>query len=130
LNVGSLTRTPHGRFPQYHTSADNLDFVQEEFLADTLDKYTQVMDVLEGNVRYMNTNPKCEPQLGKRGLYSTMGGHKSSADEEMALLWVLNQSDGENNLLEIAERARLPFRLIREAAHRLEMVGLLTNLSY
>lgn len=130
LNVGSLTRTPHGRFPQYHTSADNLDFVQEEFLADTLSKYTQVIDVLEGNVRYMNTNPKCEPQLGKRGLYSTMGGHKSSADEEMALLWVLNQSDGENNLLEIAERAKLPFRLIREAANRLEMVGLLTNLSY
>jgi aminopeptidase-like protein len=125
LNVGSLTRTPHGQFPEYHTSADNLDFVQADCLADSLDAYLRVIEVLEGNLSYQNTNPKCEPQLGKRGLYSTMGGHKSSPDDEMALLWVLNMSDGEHSLLEIAEKAHLPFRIVREAANRLELVGLL-----
>ncbi len=128
LNVGSLTRTPYGRFPEYHTSADNLDFIRPESLADTLEKYLLVVDVLEGNRTYLNLNPKCEPQLGKRGLYSGMGGHKNSKDAEMALLWTLNQSDGEHDLLAIAERAKMPFALIREAAVRLEQAGLLKEL--
>ncbi len=126
LNVGSLTRTPHGRFPEYHTSADNLDFIKAESLGDTLEKYLLVIDVLEGNRAYLNTNPKCEPQLGKRGLYSGLGGHKNSKDAEMALLWTLNLSDGEHDLLSIADRAKMPFALIREAADRLESAGLLT----
>jgi len=125
LSVGSLTRTPHGRFPEYHTSADNLDFVRPEYVADTLDKYLQVVNTLEGNRVYLSTNPMCEPQLGKRGLYSGMGGHKNSQDAEMALLWVLNLSDGEHDLLAIADRAKMPFSLIREAADRLEAAGLL-----
>ena len=74
LAVGSLTRTPHGRFPQYHTSADNLDFVQPEALAGSLQVYLSVLRILENNCRYVNLNPKCEPQLGKRGLYRTLGG--------------------------------------------------------
>ncbi len=125
LNVGSLTRTPHGRFPEYHTSADNLDFVRPEYVADTFQKYLQVIDVLEGNRTCINTNPKCEPQLGKRGLYSGMGGHKNSKDAEMALLWTLNLSDGGRDLLAIAERAKMPFAWICEAAGRLEAAGLL-----
>ena len=128
LNVGSLSRTPHGRFPEYHTSADNLDFVQPEYLADSLDKYLKVIEVLEGNMRYQNTSPMCEPQLGKRGLYSTMGGHKNSKDAEMAILWTLNLSDGDHSLLEIAERAKMPFHTIREAADRLEEANLLKSL--
>ncbi len=125
LNVGSLTRTPHGRFPEYHTSADNLDFIRPECLADTLDKYLQVINILEGNQKYLNTNPKCEPQLGKRGLYSGMGGHKNTKDAEMALLWTLNLSDGEHDLLSIAQQAKMPFSLIGEAAERLKHAGLL-----
>ena len=27
LPVGCLMRTPHGQFPEYHTSADNMDFL-------------------------------------------------------------------------------------------------------
>ncbi len=129
LNVGSLTRTPHGRFLEYHTSADNLDFIQAGALGDTLEKYLLVVDVLEGNQTYLNTNPKCEPQLGKRGLYSGLGGHKNSKDAEMALLWTLNLSDGEHDLLSIAKRAKMPFALIREAAGRLENAGLLKAVS-
>jgi aminopeptidase-like protein len=125
LNVGSLTRTPHGQFPEYHTSADNLDFVRPEFVIDSLETYLKVIEVLEGNRTYRNTSPKTEPQLGKRGLYSMMGGNKNAKDAEMALLWTLNLSDGEHTLLQVAERANMPFHSIREAADRLEQVGLL-----
>src|SRR5207302_10872687 len=74
LGVGSLTRTPHGRFPQYHTSADDLSFVRPEALAGSLDAYLSVLRIVEHNVRYVNLNPKCEPQLGRRGLDRSLGG--------------------------------------------------------
>jgi aminopeptidase-like protein len=125
LAVGSLTRTPYGRYPEYHTSADNLDFVQPEALEGSLRTYLAVVDVLEGNRRYLNLNPKCEPQLGRRGLYRTIGGDESGRSRELALLWVLNLSDGENDLLDIAERSGMSFAAIRTAADALLEVGLL-----
>jgi aminopeptidase-like protein len=119
LPVGSLTRTPHGRYPEYHTSADNLDLVKPEFLADSLLTYLSIMDVLENNRRFMNTNPKCEPQLGRRGLYGAFGGRKNASQYELAMLWVLNLSDGGHTLLEIADRSGLAFGTIKEAARLL-----------
>ena len=94
LAVGALSRTPYGRYPEYHTSADDLSFVKPEALEGSLRTYLAVMDVLEGNRRYLNLNPKCEPQLGRRGLYRTIGGDESGRERELALLWVLNLSDG------------------------------------
>ncbi|MCL4553177.1 MAG: DUF4910 domain-containing protein [Candidatus Marsarchaeota archaeon] len=116
LPVGSLTRTPHGRFPEYHTSADNLDLIRPECLADSLSKYLAVVNVLENNRVYVNTNPKCEPQLGKRGLYRAFGGVRDTSEYELAMLWVLNMSDGEHSLLDISERANLSFELISDTA--------------
>ena len=126
LAVGSLTRTPHGRFPEYHTSADNLDFVQPEYLADSLAKYIAVLDVLENNKTYLNVKPYCEPQLGKRGLYGSLGG-QSTQDSVMALLWVLNLSDGKHTLLDIAARSGIEFSLIRKAAQALSKTDLLVE---
>jgi aminopeptidase-like protein len=125
LPVGSLTRTPFNCYPEYHTSADNLDFVSPQALADSLDTYLAILEVLESNKKYLNTNPKCEPQLGKRGLYGLFGGKKSTKAQEMAMLWVLNLSDGNYSLLDIAERSQLEFSLIREAAEALLRNGLL-----
>ena len=125
LAVGSLTRTPYGRYPEYHTSADNLDFVKPEALEGSLRTYLAVIDVLEGNRRYRNLNPKCEPQLGRRGLYRAIGGDESGRARELALLWVLNLSDGENDLLDVAERSGMSFAAIRQAADALLEVGLL-----
>jgi aminopeptidase-like protein len=119
LPVGRLSRTPHGCFPEYHTSADNLDFVSPEQLADSLATILQIFDVLEHDRTYLNQSPKCEPQLGKRGLYREIG------DDEMAMLWVLNQSDGRHSLLDIAERSGCAFGAIRRAAGLLEAHGLL-----
>lgn len=116
LAVGCLSRTPHGCYQEYHTSADNLDFVQPAYLADSLSKYLAVLDVLENNKKYINTNPMCEPQLGRRGLYGAMGGRKDTSDLEMAMLWLLNLSDGENSLLDIAEESGYQFNIITETA--------------
>lgn len=125
LPVGSLTRTPHGRYPEYHTSADDLSLVRPESLADSLGAYLAVLAVLEGNGRYRNTHPKGEPQLGRRGLYGTMGGFADPGQLQMAMLWVLNQSDGGPSLLDVAERSELPFDVVRDAADRLLEHGLL-----
>jgi aminopeptidase-like protein len=125
LPVGCLMRTPHGRFPQYHTSADDLELVKPAALADSLVQCLSVMQVLEGNRTYVNLNPKCEPQLGRRGLYAAIGGQGLSQQHQLAMLWVLNLSDGEHSLLDIAERAALPFASIERAASELAAHDLL-----
>lgn len=116
LPVGCLMRTPHGRFPEYHTSADDLGFVKPAALADSLTRLLDALRVLEGDRRYRNLSSKGEPQLGRRGLYRALAERGSDPDREMALLWVLNLSDGQHSLLEIAERSGLRFDAIREAA--------------
>jgi aminopeptidase-like protein len=128
LPVGSLTRTPHGRYPEYHTSADNLNFVSPESLADSYAVYREVFRTLEHNYRYRNTHPKGEPQLGRRGLYESVGGRKELKLSESALLWTLNLSDGAWSLLDIAERAGLKFEQVQHAAETLECHGLLERI--
>ena len=128
LPVGCLMRTPHGGYPEYHTSADNLDFVRPESLADSFVKCVRILHVLENNRKYLNLNPKCEPQLGKRGLYGSIGGYGDLERTRLAMFWVLNLSDGNHTLLEIAERADMEFRLIHGAAEALREKGLLKEL--
>jgi aminopeptidase-like protein len=120
-------RTPWGEYPEYHTSADDLDFLRPEGLADTLDALLAVVDVLEGNRTYRNLSPKGEPQLGRRGLYDAVGGRVDRRSATLALLWVLNQSDGEHDLLAIADRAGMEFELVRWAADRLLEADLLAE---
>ena len=125
LAVGCLSRTPYGEYPEYHTSADNLSFVTGEQLEDSYRACQSILSVLEGDAAYVNLNPKCEPQLGRRGLYGATGGAAERRTREMAFLWVLNLSDGVHNLLDIAERSQLPFETVRNAASVLEQHGLL-----
>ncbi|MER6004465.1 DUF4910 domain-containing protein [Nonomuraea angiospora] len=124
LAVGSLTRTPYGGYREYHTSADNPDFVRPEAMEDTLETLWTAVRVLEGNRRYQNLSPYGEPQLGARGLYGSLGGRSDTKQAQMAMLWVLSLSDGLNSLLDIAERSNLPFQAIADAAHALQNAGL------
>jgi aminopeptidase-like protein len=119
LPIGCLMRTPNGRYPEYHTSADNLDLVQPQYLADSFSKCLSVLHILENNKKYYNQNPKCEPQLGKRGLYGAIGGEANAKLSELAMLWVLNLSDGNHTLLDISERSGLEFDVIKKAADTL-----------
>jgi aminopeptidase-like protein len=125
LPVGCLMRTPFGRYAEYHTSGDNEDFVLPTSLADSFAKCLSVIFVLENNFTYRNQNPKCEPRLGKRGLYRSSGGSRLSETSELPMLWVLNLSDGNHSLLEIAERADLPFEAVKAAADLLQEHSLL-----
>ncbi|KAF3888912.1 MULTISPECIES: DUF4910 domain-containing protein [Nostocales] len=119
LAVGCLMRSPHGSFPEYHTSADNLDFIQPQYLADSLSKCISILSILDNNKIYLNQNPKCEPQMGKRGLYKAVGGYKNDELNQMALLWVLNLSDGHHTLLDIAQKSGITFDEIKYAADAL-----------
>ena len=124
LPVGCFMRTPHGQFPEYHTSADDLNLVCAASLNDSLAKALTTIDVIEHNRNFLNLKPFCEPKLGDYGLYSTIGGH-SAGDFQMALFWLLNMSDGENSLLDIAARSNLPWAIIKEAVRALSEAGLL-----
>lgn len=116
LAVGVLSRSPHGQYPQYHTSADNKDFVSGNALAQSLQVYLNIVRVLEGNRNYQNVISKCEVCLGKRGLYRSVGGDAAQPINEQALLWVLNFSDGDHSLLAIADKAGIPFDVVQHAA--------------
>jgi aminopeptidase-like protein len=124
LGVGSLTRTPYAGYPEYHTSADNPAFVSPSAMEDTLGALRDAFGVLDRNRRYVNLSPYGEPQLGKRGLYDSLGGRSDAKEAQLAMLWVLNLSDGEHSLLDIAERAGLPFDIVAVAARALHDAGL------
>lgn len=127
MPVGLLQRSQFGKIPQYHTSADNLDFIRPNYLAESFRLIAEILDVIEYDAVYINTLPKCEPQLGKRGLYGAIGGNKDAVAANMAMLWILNLSDGAHSLLDIAERADLPFAIIHKTAQLLQEYGLLTS---
>jgi aminopeptidase-like protein len=125
LDVGLFQRSRFATFPEYHTSADNLDFIAPAALAESYRVVAGAIDVLENDRRYLNLSPRGEPQLGRRGLYAAIGGDKDSYAKSLAMLWVLNLSDGEHSLLDIAERANISFATIAETARLLEQAELL-----
>jgi aminopeptidase-like protein len=124
LPVGRLTRSVNGGYPQYHTSADNLELITPQALADSLGACQDMVAIIEANQSYVNRSPKGEPRLGKRGLYGAVGG-REPLEREHALLWVLNQSDGHHSLLDIAQRSGLKFAAVQAAAAELHKARLL-----
>jgi len=125
LPVGSLMRARPGELPEYHTSGDDPSLVSPERLAESLDVCREIVDLLDGDRTYRNLAPEGEPQLGRRGLYRAIGG--TAVDGlELAMLWVLTLSDGSCSLLDVSERAGLPFAAVRTAAEALLAHGLLS----
>jgi aminopeptidase-like protein len=125
LPVGCFMRTPNGCYPEYHTSADDLSLITPSALGESLVGLLRVIRILEENQGYVNLNPKCEPQLGRRGLYGQLGGMKDTAVLERAMLWVLNFSDGRHDLLDIAVRSGIALEQISKATEALRGAGLL-----
>ena len=119
LPIGCLMRTPSGEYPEYHTSADNPQFVTAASLGESWSLMRLAVDVLQADQTFVNLFPKGEPRLGPRGLFADAG--------RLGLFWTLNLSDGSHSLLDIAERSQLPFWRIREGARRLEASGLLKH---
>jgi aminopeptidase-like protein len=125
LPFGCLMRTPNGKYPEYHTSGDDMTFIGPENLAESLDICKDIVDLMESNKKYRNKKPKCEPQLGKRGLFATVDSKKDSYEKQLALMWVLNLSDGHHSLLDISIKSGIRFDLIKEVGIRLSDCGLL-----
>ena len=118
LPIGRLSRAVHGEFPEYHSSADNLDFVSEASLEASLTVLEQFVDATEQEETYINLKPECEPQLGRRGLFKAIGGQAETKDYQMALLWMLNLSDGNWSVEDIAERSGLDVAFLKRASDR------------
>jgi aminopeptidase-like protein len=117
LPVGCLMRTPNGEYPEYHSSADDLQLVTPEGLGESWRIARQAIAIVDRDTYFINQSPRGEPQLGPRGLHADA--------ERLGLYWILNFSDGSHSLLDIAERARMPFWTLQEGARRLSACGLL-----
>jgi aminopeptidase-like protein len=129
LPMGLFQRSAFGTFPEYHTSADNMDFISADNLNDSFNILMQIIDINENNWTPFSLCPKGEPQLGRRGLYGSVGGDSNIVKDTMPLLWVLNLADGEHSLLDIAERSGYSFSEISAAARILQSSELLTEIS-
>jgi aminopeptidase-like protein len=125
MPVGCFMRSPNGTFPEYHTSADNLDFVKADALEESYRILIDVLDLLERNVVYSRVDGRGEPQLGRRGLYPAISGRTDVATTQMALLWVLNLADGRHSLLDMAEHSGLKFSQIAATADLASRAGLI-----
>lgn len=125
LPVGLFQRSQFGKFPEYHTSGDDLSFIAPDHLEKSYSIICQVIDVIENDRSYINLFPKGEPQLGRRGLYAALGGDPKAAEKNLAMLWVLNLSDGAHSLLDIAERSNLSFSTVLATVQLLQAHGLL-----
>ena len=156
LPIGSVTRTLYGKFPEYHTSADNLDFVHPKYFQNTFEKYVKIFTELENNFEknqlemkdennsplnkkniqknrrneliFQNLYPKCEPNLGKRGLYDMIGANKNELNNKISIFWVLNLSDGKNSLMDISTRSKIKFSDIELAAKHLLKANLIKSI--
>jgi aminopeptidase-like protein len=125
LPLGCLMRTPHGEFDQYHTSADDLELIAADSLEESLNLCCAIVDVIERNTRPQSLRPKAEPQLGRYGIYRAYGERDDRGNLQQAVMWVLNQANGERDLLAIAERSGLPFSVVRLASELLAEHGLI-----
>jgi len=144
IPTGSLTRTIYNHFTEYHTSADNLEFISKEHLVDSFKKYYKIFQLLEkedidgtkvkkikkydNEEFFINCNPKCEPNLGKRGLYRTFH-NKLVKINDLSIFWILNYSDGFHSLSEISKLAKIEYSIIKENAKLLEGKKLLQLLT-
>ncbi len=125
IPAGCLMRTPYGEYPEYHTSGDNLDLISPASLAGALALCIRAVEDIQRVATFVNTSPKCEPQLGRRGLYETIGGDNDTRTAQLALLWMLNYSDGEHSTLDISDLSGIDLAALDLAAGRLQSAGLL-----
>ena len=117
LPVVCFCRSKFGEYPEYHTSADNMELVSPSGFQGSYEVMTQVVRAIEYNANY-RINVLCEPQLGKRGLYPTVS-QKGSYDAVKAMTDFIAYADGRNDLLGISERIGVPVCRLIEIVKKL-----------
>lgn len=123
MDIGSLMRTKYMEFPEYHTSADDLNFISEENLQKSLQMYIKCVDIFESN-RYYTATTVCEPRLGVHGLFQTVGGTKSTT-EKFIYVKILYYCDGKNDVIDICEAIHETYDDVVNGITRLENVSLI-----
>ncbi len=141
IPMGTICKDKYFEYEQYHTSLDDLEFVTAGQLGQTLEVYLTVVEILEADRRYLSLRPYGEPQLGRRGLYPSLGGSQvpptardpgawtgqappAPADPVDAMLWFLFLADGRHSLLDMAGRSGVPFFQLAGVAGELARAGL------
>lgn len=119
LKIGSLMRTMYTEYPEYHTSLDNKDIINFNAMADIIDIYLEIVNLIEANHIFKNTVLYGEPQLGRRGFFRTLGSQRNTNDFEKAMWWILNLSDGTNDLISIANKSGVNWKIIKEVSDKL-----------
>lgn len=109
----------YGKYPEYHTSADNKDFISFSAIEEAVNKFLTIIELIEKNHCYVNKFPFCEPQLGKRGLYPSLGSQKQTAFFVEAMMWVLNLTDGNHDLIDISKRSGIALEILISVVDRL-----------
>lgn len=125
LPVGRLTRSMERGYPEYHTSADDLKLVRMESLAESFLALARIAESVDANRRFVSLNPKCEPRLGKRGLFGEVGGNVRRSERERAALWLLGWADGLHGIRDIAAVTGIAVHVLEQAAQTLVEAGLL-----
>lgn len=123
LPVCGFCRSKHGEYPEYHTSADDMSLISPNGLYGSYLVMKKVIDALENNF-YYTILCKCEPQLGKRGLYPTTS-QKGSYDNVRAIKNFIAYADGKNDLLDISRITNEPVEALIEVANKLFQNGLI-----
>jgi aminopeptidase-like protein len=127
LPVGALSRTPHGFYPEYHTSADDLSLISGAQLADTLSALEEIVGGIDAAAVYRRAVPHGEPHLAWHSLSGarTTSLLQGGDDERRALFWVLSLADGRRDVGAIAEHAGLPLETVGAVARTLEAAGII-----
>lgn len=116
LPVVSLMRTMYTNYPEYHTSLDNKSLMNFSGMVELIEYYHQIINALEYNKMYQSLNMKCEPFLQNKGLYNSIGGPKSVPINTSAVLWLLNQADGNKDLITISNKSSIPISTLHNVA--------------
>jgi len=128
LPMASVMRSKYGTYPEYHTSLDNLNFVTPEGLSGSYTALLHCLQCLEFN-QILHTQCYGEPQLGKRGLYPTIGV-RNPQKRLRDMMDVLAYSDGNHDLLSIAEKIETPLWELITLVNTLKEHNLLNENKY
>ena len=126
LPVVSVMRSGYNGYTEYHTSLDDLTLISPSGLAGGYSAIQKVIDLLEHNRVYKVTT-LCEPQLGKRGFYPTLGS-RDVVDSVRSVSNVLAYADGTRDLVGIATHIGISAEEAVEIAGKLRAAGLLQEM--
>jgi aminopeptidase-like protein len=131
INMTTLAKDIYYTYPQYHTSLDNLDFVNGRQIAETFDLYVKVIEEIEKLKIYERVNPHGEPMLSKHGLYEIFGGSllpNSNIANLDLVLSVLFMSDGLLPVSEIATNLKVDLKSIEDVCQILVTKNMLREI--